>query len=80
MFRYYSCIFRISSFKETTARAILLKKLDIPFSYTIEASNGSFYHKDLMKDIKFTPKLWIEMGAKIGQAIHEYCQALIIAE
>jgi|JI6StandDraft_1071083.scaffolds.fasta_scaffold01920_15 hypothetical protein len=59
MFRYYSCIFRISTFKETTARAILLRKLDIPFSYTIEASNGSYYDKQEMKDQQFTPRLWI---------------------
>jgi hypothetical protein len=78
MFRYYSCIFRVCSFKETTARAILLKKLDIPFSYTIEASNGSYFDKEEMKDIKFNPKLWIEMGHHIGKTIHEYCEAFII--
>ena len=80
MFRYYSCIFRISTFKETTARAILLKKLDVPFSYTIEASNGSYYDKEGMKDINFTPALWIEMGHNIAKSLHEYCSALIAAE
>lgn len=35
MFRYYSCIFKVSEFKETTARAVVLRKLGIPFTYTI---------------------------------------------
>jgi len=35
MFRYYSCSFKVSECKATTARAILLKKLNIPLSYTI---------------------------------------------
>lgn len=35
MFRYYSCIFKINEFKESTARAVLLRRLGIPLSYTI---------------------------------------------
>lgn len=58
MFRYYSCSFKISYFKEATARAVLLRKLMIPFSYTIEASNGSYYDKEKLKDIPFTQKTW----------------------
>ena len=54
MFRYYSCTFRISEFKETTARAVLLRKLMIPFSFTIEASNGSYYDQEKLKDVPFT--------------------------
>lgn len=80
MFRYYSCIFRVSSFKETTARAVLLKKLDVPFCYTIEASNGSYYHKDEMKDILFTPMTWTEMGHHIGKTLYKYMSALNSAE
>lgn len=45
MFRYYSCSFKISEDKKTTARAIFLKNISIPFSFTVEASNGSFYDK-----------------------------------
>ena len=33
MFRYYSCIYRITPCKKSTARAVLLKQ--IPYSYTI---------------------------------------------
>jgi hypothetical protein len=43
LFRYYSCIFRISSGKATTSRAILNRKIDIPFTYTMESSNGFYY-------------------------------------
>lgn len=35
LFRYYSCIFRISSEKATTARAILNRQVDVPFTYTM---------------------------------------------
>ena len=44
LFRYYSCVFRISQVKESTARVVMMKKLQIPLSYTVEASNGSFYN------------------------------------
>lgn len=33
-----------------------------------------------MKDIRFTPKLWIEMGHHIGNTVFEYCEALISNE
>lgn len=46
MFRYYSCIFKISEFKESTARAVILRNFKIPLTYTIEASNGSFYNHE----------------------------------
>lgn len=42
-FRYYSCIFKINEQKESTARAVLLRRLGIPLSYTIETSNGFFF-------------------------------------
>ena len=42
LFRYYSCIFRILGEKVTTARAIMNRRIDVPFTYTTEASNG-FY-------------------------------------
>lgn len=35
MFRYYSCIFKISKGKEKTARAVLLREHGIPFCYTV---------------------------------------------
>jgi hypothetical protein len=58
MFRYYSCIFKINEFKETTARAVLLRRLAIPLSYTIETSNGSYFDYELLKDVPYTLPLW----------------------
>lgn len=43
MFRYYSCSFKINELKETTARAVMLRRLNIPLSYTIETSNGCYF-------------------------------------
>ncbi len=43
MFRYYSCIFRISHEKSTTARATFNRVINIPFTYTLESSNGAYY-------------------------------------
>lgn len=43
LFRYYSCIFRITNEKSTTSRAILNKILDIPYAYTMESSNGFYF-------------------------------------
>lgn len=77
MFRYYSCVFRISQCKETTARAILFKKLNIPFAYTLEASNGYYYDKDTLKNVMFNERLWKEMGETIVKTIHKYCNELI---
>lgn len=47
MFRYHSCIFKIAEFKESTGRATFLKSHKIPFTFTIEASNGSYFDKDV---------------------------------
>jgi hypothetical protein len=35
LFRFYSCIFKISSEKSSTARATLNQTLNIPFTYTM---------------------------------------------
>lgn len=70
MFRYYSCIFKINELKSTTARAVLLRKLGIPLSYTIETSNGFFFDYENLKDIAYSMKLWKEMGMYIGKALY----------
>lgn len=80
MFRYYSCIFKINEFKNTTARAILLRRLGIPLCYTIETSNGAFFDYEKLKDTPFTMQLWMEMGRKIGEALYEYVDLLLTAD
>jgi hypothetical protein len=54
MFRYYSCSFKINELKETTARAVMLRRLNIPLSYTIETSNGCYFDYELLKDVAYT--------------------------
>ena len=62
MFRFYCCIFKVCEFNYSTARAVLMRKLNIPFSYTIESSNGSYYDNEQLKDIAFNEKSWEHMG------------------
>ena len=69
MFRYYSCIFKINECKLTTARAILLRRLGVPLSYTIETSNGSYFDYENLRDMPFTMEKWVEMGMKVGGAL-----------
>ena len=80
MFRYYSCVFRVAQCKETTARAILFKKLNIPFSYTIEASNGFYYDRDSLKNVPFGDSSWKEMGETVVKTIYQYCEQIISAD
>ena len=80
MFRYYSCLFKINSFKETTARAIILRKIGVPLSYTIETSNGSFFDYEKLCDIPYTQQLWKIMGLKIGEALFEYVDLVLTAD
>ena len=70
MFRYYSCIFKISEVKATTARAIMLRKLNVPLSYTIETSNGSYFDYTQLTDVPYTAQKWTQMGQAIAQALH----------
>jgi hypothetical protein len=49
---------------------VLLRKLGIPLSYTIETSNGFFFDYEQLKDIPYTMKHWKDMGIKIGQALY----------
>ena len=70
MFRSYSCMFRISSEKKTTARAVLLRY--VPHCYTIEASAGFYYSAEEKKDYDFTPISWQNMGKMVGLGIGDY--------
>ena len=38
-FRYYSCIFKISTCKINTSRAVMLRDANVSFAFTIEASS-----------------------------------------
>lgn len=47
-----------------------MKKINIPFTYTIEASNGFYHDKDLLLSVPFQVDEWIEMGVSIGKTIN----------
>lgn len=80
MFRYYSCIFKINSFKETTARAIILRKIGVPLSYTIETSNGSFFDYEKLSDVPYTQALWKGMGKNVAVALYEYVDLVLMSD
>jgi hypothetical protein len=69
MFRFYSCIFKISFCKDTTARAIINRTVPVTNCYTIEASNGFYYDRDSHQELPFTQQAWEDMGAYIAKAI-----------
>lgn len=52
-------MFRIASFKRTTARAVILR--NVPHCYTVEASNAFYYSSVEKKDINFTCPVFAEM-------------------
>lgn len=58
VFRYYSCSYDIPYEKRSTARAVMLNELFIPFVYTVETSLGFYHDYNLHKDMFFTMKKW----------------------
>lgn len=46
MFRYFSCMWRISESKESTARAVMFRKFNISNCYTMESSNGLYFDRN----------------------------------
>ncbi len=77
MFRYYSCSFKVSECKNTTARAVLMKRLNVPLSYTIEASNGFYFDYEKLKDVAYTDGKWKQMGEKVGEALFQYIELVV---
>lgn len=76
-FRYHSCVFRVASGKQSTARAVLIRTFGVAFTYTVEASNGLYHCPEKLKDVAFTQMHWIEMGAKIFDALESYYKMLL---
>lgn len=60
MFRFSSCTFNISQYKEKAARAFVFQRLQIPFSYTFESSVGSYYENGV--NYLFTKEKYEAMG------------------
>jgi hypothetical protein len=72
MFRYFSCIFKISECKERTLRAVLLKYFEVDAVFTVEVSNGAYYSHEQMEDVLFDVGKWEEMGRRIGKSVGQY--------
>ena len=68
-FRYYACSFRVVGKKESTSRAVFCKQFNIPFSYTLENSNGSFYDYDSKISIEGGVEVWKKMGIVLCMAL-----------
>ena len=71
MFRYHSCIYRVSEHKRNTARVIFNQKYDICNCFTIEVSNGFYYISGNPVNIEFNCKQWIKMGQYIAEALNQ---------
>jgi hypothetical protein len=63
-----------------TARAILLRKINVPLTYTIEASNGFYHDKEKLVSLPFVAEEWVRMGASIGKTIWEYLECTLTGE
>lgn len=50
----------------TTGRAVLFHDLKVPFTYTIETSNGFYYDKQTMMTYPFGEESWRQLGDHIG--------------
>lgn len=78
MFRYYSCSFRISEHKQLTARAMISRL--VPFCYTVEASNSSYYCAENRTIVEFAAADWIKVGREIGISSFYYIDMIIEEE
>ena len=71
MFRFYSCVFRISPNKMTTSRAIFSGEYGICHFYTLEASYGSYF-KENRETEYFNAGRFKLMGAIIVECLRDY--------
>lgn len=76
IFRFYSCVWRLAESKRETARAVMLEQYRIPFAYTVESSNGSYYDGEAKLTVDFTRERWAEMGLSMGECLTDYISML----
>lgn len=75
MFRFHSCIFRISKGKMTTARALFAIDYGINNCFTIEASFAGYITRT--RETKpFTTEALLEMGQHMGSGLSDYLKLL----
>lgn len=68
MFRFSSCIWKLSKCKNRTLRGVFLNNQMGPYAFTIEHSVSN-YVTNQRKNVPFTADSLREMGQKIGQAL-----------
>ena len=71
IFRYYSCKFRISNFKEKTCRGFFNNK-NIVRTYTHETSMHCFFDFEKRKDRVFDVGNLEALGENLLASIHDY--------
>jgi len=57
-FRYYGSSYDIPYDKRSTARAVMLNDMEIPFFYTVETSLGFYRDYNIKKDVTFSQNMW----------------------
>ena len=75
MFRFQSCLFRVSKPKYGTSRAVFSMYYNISNCYTLEASFGSFINSQ-RETLNFTDETFQELGNNVGKSICQYVMLL----
>ncbi|CAG9329613.1 unnamed protein product [Blepharisma stoltei] len=73
MFRYYSCRFRNEASKRKTARLVMWKELELPYTYTVESSSHGYLDSE-RATIAFTEENLHRLGKCLGETILEYIE------
>lgn len=76
IFRYYSCKFRLSSFKQKTCRGYFNSN-NIIRTYTFETSMHCFFNFEQRGDEQFTQAKLENLGDLLMQAIYKYVNVTI---
>ena len=58
-------MFTLSEEKKSTGRANMFEYFEIPFTYTVESSIGSYYDCEKLKIFQYDAESWFEMGSSI---------------
>jgi len=70
IFRFYSCRFRVTKSKATTARVVMQREYGVLNSYTLEASFHGFFTED-RETIEFMPSHLYSLGEILSQGLFE---------
>jgi len=71
MFRFFSCKFRVSPSKETTARVVLWREFKIANCFTLEASFHGFFNSERIT-LDFLTDHLKEIGMHLNNSLFEF--------